>query len=125
MHLNYLLLVFATTLVTNITATLASTSTNIDQISLAKGDLILEGLKDSSLKRSLRVHDTEDASDDDVDEEERGWIDKLKFKWWFNNGMTPKKLFKQLGLEGLGQAVRDHKDYAEYLAFSKYWNKHH
>ncbi|OWZ05459.1 hypothetical protein PHMEG_00022453, partial [Phytophthora megakarya] len=72
-------------------------------MSLAKGDLIVEGLKDSSLKRSLRVHDTEDASDDDIDDEERGLLDKLKFKAWFKSGMNPKKLYKKLGLEGLGQ----------------------
>ncbi|OWY92687.1 RxLR effector protein [Phytophthora megakarya] len=121
MRLNYLLLVVATTLVANITATLASTSTNGDQISLAKEDQILEGQNGSILKRSLRVHD---ASDDDIDEEERGWLENLKFKAWFKKGMNPMKLYKKLGLEGLGQNAYKHENYAEYIAFSKYWNKH-
>ncbi|OWY92723.1 RxLR effector protein [Phytophthora megakarya] len=123
MRLNYLFLVVAITLVANITATLASTSTNGDQISLAKGDLILEGQNGSILKRSLRVHDTEDASDDSIDEEERGLLENLKFKAWFKLGMNPKKLYKKLGLEGLGQDAYKHKNYAEYIAFSKFWNK--
>ncbi|OWZ03205.1 RxLR effector protein [Phytophthora megakarya] len=120
MRLNYLFLVVATTLVANITATLASSSTNGDHISLAKGDLILEGQNGSILKRSLRVHD---ASDDDIDEEERGWLENLKFQAWFKNGMNPKKLYKKLGLEGLGQNAYKHKNYAKYIAFSRYWNK--
>ncbi|OWY90304.1 RxLR effector protein [Phytophthora megakarya] len=125
MRLNYLALIVATTFIANITATLASTFTNVDKVPVAKGVLILDGQNVSSLKRSLRVHNTEDASGDDVNEEERGTgvFDKLKFKWWFKGGMNPKKLYKKLGLEGLGQDAYKHKNYAEYLAFSKYWNK--
>ncbi|OWZ00668.1 Avirulence (Avh) protein [Phytophthora megakarya] len=121
MRLNYLALIVATTFIANITATLASTSTNIDQAPVAKGVLILDSQNGSILKRSLRAHD---ASDDDINEEERGWIENLKFKKWFKSGMNPKKLYNKLGLEGHGQDAYKHKNYAEYLAFSRYWNNH-
>ncbi|OWZ06888.1 Avirulence (Avh) protein [Phytophthora megakarya] len=122
MRLNYLVIIVATTVIANITATLASTLNNIDHVSVAKADLILEGQNGN--KRSLRVQNKEDESDYNIDEEERGLFDKLKFKRWFKTGMNPKKLYKKLGLEGLGENAYKHKNYGEYIAFSKYWNKH-
>ncbi|OWZ15736.1 RxLR effector protein [Phytophthora megakarya] len=112
MRLNYLAVVVSTTLMANITATWASTSTNVDQISLTKVDPIPDSQKDSSLKSSLRVHNTEGASDDGINEEER-LFGNLKYKAWFKSGMNPMKLYKKLGLEGLGQDAYKHKEYAE------------
>ncbi|EGZ29553.1 hypothetical protein PHYSODRAFT_323066 [Phytophthora sojae] len=73
---------------------------------------------DDVVKRSLRAHDALDESDE---KEERGLGEKLKFWKWLKKGMDPKKMYKKLGLEGLGQQAYLHKNYQTYLDFSAYW----
>ncbi|POM68497.1 Avirulence protein (Avh) [Phytophthora palmivora] len=86
---------------------------------------LVDGPSLSVLKRSLRVHNTEENSDGGLkafasEDEERGIFQKVKFWWWLKRNMNPKKLHTKFGLDGLELAARDHPKFKEYLAFSSH-----
>ncbi|POM63712.1 Secreted RxLR effector peptide protein [Phytophthora palmivora] len=116
MRLNYIALLIAAILVAGANVASPSMAINTDHAPLSKvlsDSPVLEGQADSTFKRSLRAHD--------FDDEERGVLESLKFFKWFKSGMNPKKLYKKLGLEGLGENAWKHKNFDTYLKFSKYW----
>ncbi|POM58447.1 Secreted RxLR effector peptide protein [Phytophthora palmivora] len=124
MRLNYITFFIAAILVagTNVASPSMAISTDHTPLSKVLSDSpVLEGKADSTFKRSLRAHDLEYDIDVDSDDEERGLLESLKFLKWFKKGMNPKKLYKKLGLEGLGENAWKHKNYDTYLKFSKYW----
>ncbi|KAE9311957.1 hypothetical protein PF008_g20079 [Phytophthora fragariae] len=116
MRLHYMLFVVASAflLANNIVAS-ADTVTNPSKVATTDDAFTSEHGK-SADKRSLRIRETEDDDGDyDDDDEERG----LTTTWWLQLGLNPKQVHTRLGLDGLGEASRTHKNYPKYLKFIK------
>ncbi|KAE8959637.1 hypothetical protein PR003_g31794 [Phytophthora rubi] len=113
-----LFVVASTFLLANSIVASADTVANPSTVATTDDALTSEQGK-SADKRSLRIRETkEDDGDNDDDDEERG---DLKMWYWLKKGLNPKQVYAKLGLNGLGHAARDHKNYARYLDFSAKW----
>ncbi|GMF25138.1 unnamed protein product [Phytophthora lilii] len=126
MHLHYILLVALATLV----GSSNFASADLQQAPFTKrvfalDDGVASTQQGDVAKRSLRIHEATDNSDDvfikESEDEERGVFTTLRLKYWLAQGIDPLEVYKKLGLKGLGQEAWKNKNYPKYIAYSKKW----